>query len=106
VRVLLDEQIPAELIAELKTHEVRTVAQMGWKGIANGALLTVAAEQFDAMISMDKSMPVQQDLSRYRIGLVLVRAHSNRIETLRLLIPAIERALASVRPGAIERAGA
>jgi hypothetical protein len=105
VRVLLDEQMPAELIAELSAHEVRTVAQMQWKGMANGALLTLAAEQFDVMISMDQNMPVQQDMSRDDIGLVLIRARSNRIETLRPLLPAIERALATVRRGTVERAG-
>jgi hypothetical protein len=35
MRVLLDEQMPAELIADIGAHEVRTVAQMSWKGIAN-----------------------------------------------------------------------
>jgi len=98
--------MPTELIAELGAHEVRTVAQMRWKGVANGALLALAAEQFDVMISMDRNMPSQQELSRYQIGLVLVRAHSNRIETLRPLLPEIERALAAVRPGTVERAGA
>ena len=97
--------MPADLIVELKAHEVRTVGQMQWKGIANGELLTLAAEQFDVMISMDKNMPVEQDLSRYHIGLVLVRARSNRIESLRPLVPDIERALGAVRPGTVERAG-
>ena len=51
-------------------------------------------------------MPVEQDIARYRIGLVLVRALSNRIEALRPLVPAIQRALAEVRAGEIERVGA
>ena len=55
---------------------------------------------------MDRNMPVQLDVSRYRIGLVLVRAHSNRIESLQPLVPAILRALAQVRPGAVVRVGA
>lgn len=98
--------MPADLIAELRAHDVRTVGQMRWKGMANGELLTLAAKQFDVLISMDKNMLVEQDLSRYRIGLVLVRARNNRIESLRPLVPAIERALRAVRPGTIERAGA
>jgi hypothetical protein len=98
--------MPADLIAELSAHEVRSVGQMQWKGIANGKLLKLAAKEFDVIISMDKNMPVEQDLSRYNIGLVLVRARSNRIESLRPLLPAIERALLTVRPGTVERAGA
>ena len=106
MRVLIDEQMPTELAAELAGHDVRTIDQMGWKGLDNGALLTQAGEQFGALISMDKNMPVQQDISRYPIGLVLVRARSNRIEALRPLIPAILQALAVVRPGSVERVGA
>ena len=98
--------MPADLGVELKSHDVRTVAQMKWKGIGNGELLALAAKQFDALISMDKNMPVEQDLSRYQIGLVLVRAPSNRIESLRPLVPAIEEALRAVRPGTVQRAGA
>ena len=54
----------------------------------------------------EQNMAVEQDITRYRVGLVLVRAFSNRIEALRPLIPAILSALATVRPGEIKRVGA
>ena len=98
--------MPRDLIAELAGHEVRTVGQLGWKGLDNGELLTRAAERFDALISMDRNMPVEHDIARYRIGLVLVRASSNRSETLRPLIPAIRSALADLAPGTVVRVGA
>ena len=98
--------MPKDLVAELTGHQVRTVAQMGWKGLENSELLVRAAGQFDALISMDKNMPVEHDITRSRIGLVLVRAFSNRIETLRPLVPAMLSALATVRPGKIKRVGA
>ncbi len=98
--------MPKDLVAELAGHEVRTVAQMGWKGLENGELLVRAAGQFDALISMDKNMPVEHDITRSHIGLVLVRAFRNRIETLRPLVPAMLSALATVRPGEIKRVGA
>ena len=47
VRVLHDEQMPKDLVAELVGREVRTVGQMEWQGIENGELLTLAAERFD-----------------------------------------------------------
>jgi len=34
VRVLIDEQMPDQLTVELTGHEVRSVGQMGWKGLA------------------------------------------------------------------------
>lgn len=106
MRVLLDEQMPRDLVAELTGHEVRTVGQMGWRGLENGELLARAAERFDALLSMDKSMPAQQDISSLRIGVILIRAVSNRIEALRPLIPAIQSALAQVRPGQVQPVGA
>ncbi len=54
MRVLLDEQVSRLLGPYLSGHEVRTVNTMGWKGLENGALLRRAAEQFDALISMDR----------------------------------------------------
>jgi hypothetical protein len=105
VRVLLDEQMPRELAAELQGHEVRTVAQVGWKGLGNGELLAQASARFDALLTMDKAMPSQQDIARYRIGLVLVRAKSNRIEDLRPLVPEMQRALSRVQPGTLLRVG-
>jgi hypothetical protein len=98
--------MPTGLVAELTGHEVRTVGQLGWKGLENGQLLGRAAGQFDVLISMDKNLPIEQDITQYRVGLVLLRAFSNRIESLRPLVPAIQRALAAVRPGEIQRVGA
>ena len=106
MRVLLDEQMPRDLVSELPGHTVSTVDQAGWKGLDNGALLTKASERFDVLLSMDRNMPVQQDIGRYAIGLVLVSAVSNRIESIRPLIPALLKAFAIVRPGTVELVGA
>jgi hypothetical protein len=97
--------MPAGLVAALAPHDVRTVAQMGWKGVTNGELLKLASERFDVLISMDSSMPVQQDLARYRIALVLVRARSNRLEALLPLVPFLERAITAARAGTASYAG-
>ena len=56
---------------------------MGWKGLENGALLTAAEQHFDALLTMDKRIPLDIDIRRHHIGLILVRAPSNRIEALR-----------------------
>ena len=92
MRVLLDEQIPKDLVPELQGHEVHTVGQLGWKGLDNGELLARASARFDVLLSMDKSMSAQQDISRFPIALVLIRAVSNRIEALRPLVPEIQAA--------------
>lgn len=43
---------------ELIGHEVRTVGQLGWKGLENGQLLAEAAQRFDVLITMDKRIPL------------------------------------------------
>jgi hypothetical protein len=39
---LLDENLPHKLRTSLVGHEVMTASYMGWKGIANGQLLSMA----------------------------------------------------------------
>ena len=97
--------MPRDLVPELKGHEVRTVGQMGWKGLDNGELLARASGRFDVLLSMDKNLPAQHEISRLSIGLVLIRAASNRIEALRPLVPEIQAALATAQPGKVQRVG-
>ncbi len=104
MRVLLDENMPRALVRLLAPEaEARTVQQEGWSGRKNGRLLAVAAESFDALITTDRGIPHQQNLSRYEIGIVLMEARSNRIEDLSPLVPEAKAALASIIPGAVVR---
>jgi len=98
--------MPRDLVPELIGHEVRTVGQLGWKGLENGELLAEAAQRFDVLITMDKRIPLDIDISKHHIGLILVRAPSNRIEALRPLVAAILQALVQVSPGAVQHVGA
>ena len=60
MRVLLDECLPRRLKHELPGHDVKTVPEMGWAGLRNGDLLRVAADRFDAFLTVDRSLPAQQ----------------------------------------------
>ena len=42
MKLLLDECIDWRLAKDLKAQNVKTVPQMGWAGIGNGELLTLA----------------------------------------------------------------
>lgn len=106
MRILLDEQMPRDLAADIVGHEVRTVAQLKWKGLENGQLLAEAGKQFDVLITMDRRMPLERDLAQYPIAVVLLRAPTNRIEDLRRLVPAILDVLTDVRPGQVRQVGA
>ena len=102
MRVLLDENVPHELAPALTGHEVSNVQAEGWNGKRNGELLQLAGERFDALVSMDRGLAHQQNLSRVRLRMVIVRAPSNRIEDVRPLAGLIVTTLAGMRPGQLE----
>ena len=105
MRLLLDECVPKRLKRELRGHEAKTVQDMGWAGITNGALLQVADGQFDALLTVDQGIEYQQNLSGLSLSVVVMLAPSNDVDDLRPLLLGVERALASVRPGEIMRVG-
>ena len=80
MRVLLDENLNWRLVRYFDTdYHVSTVDWQGWKGKRNGELLEQAAETFDVLVTMDKSIEYQQNLSEHAIGLILISAKSNRL---------------------------
>ncbi|MDQ3703864.1 MAG: DUF5615 family PIN-like protein [Chloroflexota bacterium] len=103
MRILLDECLPRQLKRELPGHSVATVTEMGWSGIKNGALLDLAEPHFDVFMTVDRGMPYQQNIGRRNIALVLFRAKSNSIQSLRPLVPYLESALLQVKAGEVIR---
>jgi hypothetical protein len=106
VRVLLDENLPHDLIAALTIHTVSTVQDMGWAGVENGELLRRAIGQTDAFLTMDRRLEHQQNLSGLPYGVVLILARSNRVQDLLPLVPGILAALERLKAGVIERVDA
>ena len=98
MRLLLDESVPSRLRRALPTHEVRTVLEMGWSGVKNGELLALAANDFDAFITVDKNLPYQQNLTALPIAVVVLDAVSSELPALLPLVPNLERELAVLKP--------
>lgn len=101
MRVLLDECIDRRLAAEITGHEVKTVPQAGWASIANGELLALAETQFDVFVTVDRNLSFQQRLPRFSIAVVVLRAPSNRLADLRLLIPKLLDAIPIAKRGEV-----
>jgi hypothetical protein len=78
---------------------------MRWGGTKNGALLSLAAAQFDVLLTADQNLEHQQDVSKYSIGVVVLAARSNRMEHLRPLVPRTLAAIDAVRAGQVVRVG-
>ena len=98
MRLLLDESVPRRMRHALPGHTVKTVVEMGWGGVKNGALLALAAPQFDVFITVDKALPYQQHIADLPIAVVLLSAYSNKLQVLLPLIPRLEEALAALQP--------
>jgi hypothetical protein len=99
VKVLLDECVPKRLARLLPGHEVRTVPQIGWAGVRNGRLLSLAAAApFDVLITVDRNMEHQHNVATLPLAVVVVEAPSNDIDDLIPLVPAVLSTLASLPP--------
>ena len=101
MRILLDECVPKRLKRDFSEHEVWTVPEMGWAGTKNGALLRIAADHFDVLLTTERNLVFQQHLVTVHLGIIVLHAPSNDIEVLRPLVPAVRRALPSVRAGEV-----
>jgi len=106
VRVLLDENLPHDLITALGGHEVVSVQGLGWAGVQNGELLRRASGRIDVFITMDRNLEQQQNLAALPFGVVLVVARSNRVQDLVPLVGDILAALGRTQPGRFEQVGA
>jgi hypothetical protein len=106
MRLLLDESVPARLRLHLASHSVRTVVEMGWSGVKNGQLLSFAAAEFDALITVDKSLQHQQNLANLPIAVLLLDSNSNELPALLPLVPKLEAALNGLKPKTHVRIGA
>lgn len=105
MRVLIDENLPRKLAGHLPGHDCRTVTECGWAGRKNGELLSLAEPLFDVLLTLDKSVPYQQDVSSGSIAVLIIRARSNRIQDLLPCIPEGLAALEPIRPGEVIRVG-
>lgn len=101
MKLLPDECIPRRLRRDLTAHDVFTVEQAGVKGLKNGTLLNAASGRFDVLITVDKSIPDQQNLARLGIAVLILRAKTNKYRDLKPLAPQILVVLDQIQPGEI-----
>jgi hypothetical protein len=103
MRLLIDECLPRALKRLLSEHTCCTVQEMAWAGIKNGALLSLAEAEFDALITILQGFVYQQSLKERRIAILLLVSRSNQIEDLAPIVPAALTALETILPGQVVR---
>ena len=106
MRILVDESLPRQLVPLLVGHDARMVQAEGWSAVQNGELLRrAAAAGYDVFVTPDRKLEYQQHIPRVGVMLVVVRAHTNRIEDLRPLVPALLQVLPSLLAGTVTHVG-
>lgn len=101
LRVLLDECLPKKLKREFTNCLVSTVSEMGWAGTKNGELMKVARGHFDVFVTADQNLQYQQNLAYADVGVVVLVAINNRIESLAPLMPQVNQSLQSIAAGQV-----
>ena len=102
MRLLLDENLDWRLHRDLPGHQVESVPLIGWAGIENGELLTKAVDAgFDVLVTMDTNMVHQQNIAKYPITVIALRAPSNRLADTRPLMPALLALLPNAGSGTV-----
>jgi predicted nuclease of predicted toxin-antitoxin system len=102
MKLLIDECIDERLRLSFPEHECSTARFSGLSGLKNGQLLDAAeAAGFDVLITVDRSIPNQQNLGGRRVSILILCAATSRLRDLLLLVPAAKDALSSIAPGAV-----
>jgi hypothetical protein len=73
MRVLFDHGTPAPLRQYLTGHSVTKARDEGWNELSNGDLLEAAeVAGFEVLVTTDKNIRYQQNLSRHKIAIVVL----------------------------------
>ena len=105
MKIIIDECVPSIVKRGLPARDIKTVQEMGWAGIKNGELLTLAEKEFDVFITVDRNLSFQQNLPKFNIAVLVLHASSNRLADLRLLAPKILSTLPTLTKGEAEHVG-
>lgn len=99
MKVLFDQGTPAPLRGGLADHEIKTAYECGWQTLSNGRLLSAAeADGFEVLITTDRNLRYQQNLTGRRLAIVVLSTTDWR--RIRLHIQLVSEALDAAAPGA------
>ncbi|HXJ03742.1 MAG TPA: DUF5615 family PIN-like protein [Candidatus Acidoferrum sp.] len=107
MKILIDECLPDELKGTLTGmgHECQTVRMAGYGSKKNGELLTIAEGRWEVLLTSDRNIKYQQNMTGRSVSILILRAKSNRMKDLLPLMPACAEALLSIQPGQVVEAG-
>ncbi|MGB2635742.1 MAG: DUF5615 family PIN-like protein [Candidatus Acidiferrum sp.] len=107
MKILIDECLPARLRAAVRAlgHECETVRQVGFGSKKNGELLALAEGQWDVLLTSDRNIKYQQNMTGRTVAILILRAKSNRMKDLLPLMQECAQGLLAIRPGQVVEVG-
>jgi predicted nuclease of predicted toxin-antitoxin system len=108
MKILIDECLPAALKENLTAlgHQCQSVRQAGFGSKKNGELLTLAEGRWDVLLTSDRNIKYQQNMTGRSLSILILCAKSNRMKDLLPLLPACAQALLSIQTGQVVEIGA
>ena len=104
MRLLIDECVDERLRLLFPDHDCQTARFANLAGMKNGQLLDAAEDAgFDVLVTVDQSIPDEQELAGRNIALVILCGPTNRLRDLEPLVPSAASALRSIGPGEVVR---
>jgi hypothetical protein len=98
MRILFDHGTPSGIAGSLSGHEVTQAIERGWDRLSNGDLLNVAENaEFDLLLTTDKRIRYQQNLTGRKIAIVVLGNSTWRV--VRLYLDRVGAAVDAATPG-------
>jgi hypothetical protein len=80
------------------------ITSLTWVGRPGGTVSfskLMLAQGFEALLTVDRNLPFQQNLRTSGIAVVVVVARTNRVKELRPIMPKVQEALGTVKAGQV-----
>ena len=96
--ILLDNGTPRGITRSLSGHTVKESRDQGWDELSNGELLTVAETAgFEVLVTTDKNIRYQQDLTGRKIAIVVLG--KGRWRLIKPMLAEVSAAVNTATPG-------
>src|SRR5882757_2184823 len=101
MRILIDECVDPRIKQLFDRHYIATVHECGWEGLEDAPLLLQAQDDFDVLLTLDRNLEFQQNISKLRLGLLVIQVPKNQIAYYRAIGAEILAAINEIGPGKV-----
>ena len=101
MRVLIDHCLDWRLKRALPGHDVSAVYEIGWEATKNGRLLTLAEAKFDVLLTVDRGIEYQQNMTGRALAIITLRADSNRLQDTLPMMAQVAALLPTAQAGQV-----